>query len=248
MTDDSVRREFHNKISRLSKSAAYLDYCEELTGYKLCQFNMMDRQQLEYLFEPIPLSAEDRLLDLGCGSGGLLRALTEGKGCCGVGIDRLPPSAVGELGGRTQYICGDIDDIGRYKLKPTVTLAIDSLYFSRDPETLLRYLCGVEGNRLYIFFSQYLFDGSPADMDMLRPERTRIALGLSSAGVRYTTLDYGENERLLYERSICALRARRENFKREGNQDLYEQKLEEQLLGKRLYDSGRAGRWLYIVD
>ena len=95
-SSESVKDEFDNKIGRLTKSKAYLDFCEEVYGYRMYMFNMMDREQLDFVFNSIPLSSDDTLLDLGCGSGSILNLLVEKYGCSGIGIDQLNSDVIGK--------------------------------------------------------------------------------------------------------------------------------------------------------
>ena len=84
-----VRDEFSEKIGRLTKSSAYLDFCEEVYGYRIYLFNMMDKQQIDFVLNAITVSAEDTVLDLGCGYGSILNLLVNKYGCRGIGIDQL---------------------------------------------------------------------------------------------------------------------------------------------------------------
>jgi len=52
----------------------------------------------------------------------------------------------------------------------------------------------------------------------------------------------------LYEKSLVALKQREAEFEREGNLDLYDDKLKEDTMGKHLYAESRAKRFLYIVE
>ncbi len=243
-----VKDEFGNKIGRLTKSEAYLDFCEEVYGYRIYLFNMMDKEQLDFILSSVSLSHEDTILDLGCGSGSILNLLAVKYGCSGIGIDQLNRDIVAKDDQLITYINGDIDRISDYKLTPTVTLSIDSLYFSKDLDKLLRHLYGLKNNRMYLFYSQYLFEETIGDRDALRSDHTKVADVLSKNGFSYKTIDYSKNERLLYERSLIALKKRKEEFMNEGNWDLYESKRKEDLLGKHLYDKGLASRYLYIVE
>jgi len=243
---DSIKEEFSEKISRLTKSKAYLDYCEEVYGYRTYLFNMMDKEQLDFLMNSVPLSSDDTVLDLGCGSGSILRLLAQKYGCRGIGIDQLEIDVTD--GNGITYINGDIDQICGYHLTPTVTLSIDSLYFSKDLDHLLRQLYDFGGSRLYLFYSQYLFDEAAGDRSILRGDHTKVADILNKNGISYGTIVYSENERLLYERSLAALKKRKKEFYEEGNADLYENKRKEDMMGKHLYDKGIASRYLYIIE
>lgn len=61
-------------------------------------------------------------------------------------------------------------------------------------------------------------------------------------------MDYSENERMLYLNSIRVLQKLECAFKKEGNEDLFQNKLREDRMGMDLYDRGLACRYLYIVD
>lgn len=245
---NDVKPEFEEKISRLTESKAYLDYCEVVYGHRMYLFNMLDIEQLNFIFNEIPLSSDDTVLDLGCGSGSILNALISKRGCRGIGVDLLSDSAVKINRAKAQYVKCDIDDFEKLNITPTVTLLVDSIYFSRDAQALLCDLCRLKNNRIYLFYSQYLFDGHVADKSTLCGDYTPVAEALKKIRVTYKTIEYSENERTLYEQSLCALERLKDDFIREGNADLYEEKLKEQLLGKQLYDLGSASRYLYIVD
>lgn len=100
---------------------------------------------------------------------------------------------------------------------------------------------------MYLFYSQYLFDENEGDKSILQKDHTRIADILKQNGVSYEAIDFSENERRLYEKSLIALKKREEAFSREGNSDLFSSRYREDLLGKQLYETGRACRFLYIV-
>lgn len=244
--DDSIKREFDNKIKRLTKSKTYLDYCEEVYGYRMYLFNMMDEEQLDFVFDSIPLSADDTVLDLGCGTGSILNALVKKNRCFGIGIDQLDSEAVEIENENSQYLQGDIDDFTNFQLQPTVTLSVDSIYFSSDPEALMRSLCDIENNRIYLFYSQYLFEDT-VEKRILQGHFTIVADILKNLQVSYEMIDYSRNERILYERSLSALEKREIAFKSEGNFDLYADKIKEQKMGKQLYETGNASRYLYII-
>lgn len=248
MDNYTVKDEFSEKIDRLTRSGAYLDFCEEVYGYRLHLFNMMDKQQIDYVLSSIPISAEDTVLDLGCGSGSILNLLVKKYGCRGVGIDQLDGDILERAGMKLTYINGDIDRISDYSIKPTVTISIDSLYFSKDLDSLVRQLNSTKNNKMYLFYSQYIFDEAFGNKSILHSHKTKIADVLNKNNITFRTIDYSENECLLYENSLKALKKYRKAFEDEKNSDLYEQKLKETMLGIELYDKNLASRYLYILD
>jgi len=244
----TVNNEFSNKIGRLIRSGAYLNYCEEVSGYRVYLFNMMDKQQIDFVLSSIPVSAEDTILDLGCGPGSILNLLVNKYGCRGIGVDQLDSDILERNGKAFTYVNGDIDRISDYSLKPTITLSIDSLYFSNDLDKLVRQLKSIENNRMYLFYSQYIFDEACVDKSILHSHNMNLADALNKNNISYETIDYSENERLLYENSLRVLKKYKKAFEDEGNLDLYEQKLKEDRKGLELYEKNRASRYLYIID
>lgn len=243
-----IKDEFNNKIGRLTKSRAYLNYCEEVYGYRAHLFNMMDKQQIDFILQSINLTSNDTVLDLGCGSGGLLNLLISKYGCQGIGIDQLDSSISGNTCNKMRYIQGDIDRISEFHLKPGITLSVDSLYFSSDLDKLVRELQGIGNNKWYFFYSQYILDGRCEDKSILRKNYTKIAESLNRAGISYHTIDFSENERRLYENALRTLPYYKTAFEEEGNIDLYNQKRKEDLFGRELYDKQLASRFLYMID
>lgn len=244
----AVKSEFSNKIVRLTKSKAYLDFCEEVYGYRMYLFNMMDKQQLDFVFNYIPITSDDTVLDLGCGSGSILNRLVQKYGCNGIGIDQLDADVVEGDGNTFTYIEGDIDEFIDYDVNPSITLSIDSLYFSNDLDRLLRNLKSIKNNRMYLFYSQYVFDEISGDRTVLCSNKTRIADVLNRNEISFDVVDYSDNERFLYENALRVMRKYEKAFEEEGNTDLYLNKLKEDMMGRTLYDKGLARRYLYIIE
>lgn len=243
-----AKDEYNRLMDRSTGSAAYLDYCKEIYGYRIYLFNMMDKQQLDYLFSSVAVLNSDTVLDLGCGPGSILDFLVRKYGCHGIGVDQIEQSIVKKCSKGISYINGDIDMLSSYNLKPDITLSIDSLYFSSDLDGLMRQLKSIENNRLYLYSSQYIFDEARKEEISLHCDNTRIARSLQINGMPYKTLDYSANEQSLYEKALMVLPKYKDDFEREGNIDLYEAKMREGKSGKELYDKGLARRYLYIVD
>jgi len=240
-----IKQEFSQKICGLSNSPAYLDVCEEVYGYRLPLFNMMDKEQIDYILNTVSISSSDTVLDLGCGNGNLLRLLVTKYGCLGVGIDLLESSLV-SFDKDIQYICGNFEHLKDYGLLPTITLSIDSLNFCANIDKIVEQLGSYINNRLYLFWSQYLFDEA-ADRTCLKNDHTALACALQEARIAYKAVDYSKNEYCMYIALERALQSRRHFFESEGNLDLFEQKLDETRYGIELYENGLASRYLYIA-
>ena len=242
-----IKNEFNDLIDCATSSEVYLDYCTELHGYRMYLFNMMDKFQLDYLFNNISISKNDSILDLGCGSGSILNYLMQKYQCQGTGIDQLNTEIIKKENKLFTYINGNIDEIESCNLSPNITISVDSLYFSSRLNRLLEILTKINGNRLYLYYSQYVFDKKNEDKNILKCDHTRIAESLKKAGIKYKTIDYSENERDLYEKALQILPKYEKAFEQEGNKSLFEKKMNENKLGKELYDNNCANRYLYII-
>ncbi|MBP1761840.1 MAG: hypothetical protein H6Q64_1382 [Firmicutes bacterium] len=242
-----IKNEFNDLIACATSSEVYLDYCAELYGYRMYLFNMMDKYQLDYLFNNVSISKNDSILDLGCGSGSILNYLIQKYQCQGTGIDLLNTEIIKKDHKLLTYINGNIDELESYSLSPNITISVDSLYFSSRLDRLLNVLTKINGNRLYLYYSQYVFDKNNEDKNILKCNYTRLAESLKKAGIKYRTIDYSESERYLYEKAMQILPKYEEAFEQEGNKGLFEKKMNENKLGKELYDNNCASRYLYFI-
>lgn len=243
-----MKADFNRLINRATDSRAYLNFCEEIYGYRMYLFNMMDKTQLDYLFNAVSIVKSDIILDLGCGTGNILNHLVKQYGCRGIGIDQLDQKIIQKSSPLISYIDGNIDEIPENVIKSDITLAVDSLYFSNDLAGLIDLLRSIKNNRLYLYYSQYIFDETVKERAILHYDLTRLAQVLQVKAIPYQTVDYSANERALYEKSLQVLPKYQKAFIDEGNQDLFEMKLKEYASGKELYDKGLASRYLYITE
>lgn len=239
--------EFNKKIKRALSSKVYLDFCRELYGYKIYLFNMMDKKQLDYLFNEVVFSANDHILDIGCGTGSILDYLIDKYSARGTGIDSIDKNILTNNGIRVPFIEGDINKLEKYDLKPTVALAIDSLYFGCDIKKVIKSLLSMGCKRSYLYYSHYIGE-KKGDSALLIPEKTPLGAALAELELDYNVIDYGENERELYHRGAKLLSSFKDAFYADGMKDLYKEKMEEYTLGSSLFAEGRAARFLYILE
>ena len=240
-----IQEEFDGLIGRCTQSSAYLDFCEELYGYRLYLFNMMDKRQLDDLFAALSLSPDDTVLDVGCGTGCLLNSIAEKFGCKGIGIDCLSVSIVNSLSPLIDYRQADMDEIDAFHAQ--TVLFVDSLYFSRDCGSLLSRLKGGAVKKAYLYYSAYLFEDTE-DKALLRKDQTPLAQVLNRLGYAYKATDYSECEFKLYTRGFKLLEKYKSAFTRQGLEAIYARRLGEYQFGAELYEKGLTSRFLYIAD
>ncbi len=185
------------------------------------------------------------MLDVGCGSGSVLELILKKYGCTGIGIDMLDSSVV-NCCDKMSYLCADIDKITDYSPAPSMILSVDSLYFSRDLNSLVQMLTNI-CKRFCFFYSQYLFNDT-GDKTALHSGHTALAQALCKAEIPFRAIDFSENEYNLYVNMQRALEKHKHAFAAENNADLYERKLREVNMGLELFDNGLASRYLYMND
>ncbi len=242
--DKKIQQEFDGLIARCTQSSAYLDFCEELYGYRLYLFNMMDKRQLDDLFASLSLTPHDKVLDMGCGTGSLLNRIVQEFGCWGTGVDRLDSGIVNRISPLIEYRQTDMDSV--LDFNASAVLFVDSLYFSRDIKSLLGRLKG-SGVKAYMYYSAYLFQETD-DRALLCKNKTQLAQALNALGFAYKVTDYSENEQMLYKKGIKLLKTYEARFAADGIQEIYERRMSEYEFGTELYEQGRAARFLYIVE
>lgn len=243
--EDKIREEFDQLIGRCTQSSAYLDFCEELYGYRLYLFNMMDKRQLDDLFRMLTPGAEDRLLDMGCGVGSILNHAVKTFGCFGNGVDQISKKIVNKISPLITYRQADMDKV-LGDIKANIILFIDSLYFSKDMEQLIMCSMGSHATTVYMYYSQYLF-GKTQDKALLQKDNTRLAQALNRLSFQYEAVDYSECESKLYQRGLALLPEYKDRFTDQKIGDLFDRRLNEYKFGSELYEHGRASRFLYII-
>lgn len=242
----NIKNEFANKFKSANDSEAYREYSKQIRGYGMSLFNMLDKTQLDYLFNNIIISEKDTVLDVGCGNGEIIRYILEKYKCKGIGIDILPKELIKNIN-NFEYIEGNIENIKNYKIKPTISLLIDSTYFVKNIQDVLYHLkYGLE-SKLYIFHSQCAFNKED-DRDELKVDNTTIAKILQELKINYNSIDFTKNEIELYKTANDSLKCYREKFYTENNMGLFNKIEIENKMGIELVKTKGIGRYLYTIE
>ena len=64
-------RYFDTIYAAMATSTVYGEYCRQVYGVPLLQFNRADKAQLDLLLDELQITADHKVLDLGCGLGGI---------------------------------------------------------------------------------------------------------------------------------------------------------------------------------
>ncbi|WP_052498955.1 SAM-dependent methyltransferase [Streptomyces vietnamensis] len=228
---------------------------EEALGDQFAgQFSGATPDYLERLATRLGWSPLTRVLDAGCGTGGLTAALAARTGCEAVGLD-ASPAAVGvararlagrEEAGRVTYAVGDMADPGFPARSFDAVLSIGSGYWS-DPVTTTRRwreLLRGEHPAVVLVISRVLRPQSPRDVELTLQKGLFTPCpdwegALSAAGFDIETTDLTESDADCVERLHGALARRLPELRTQMGEEAGERYLAEVEV---LRDEHRAGR------
>jgi SAM-dependent methyltransferase len=237
-----------------ASSEAYTEFCRRAYGVSLRQHGFADTEQLHLAAEALQLSPESRVLELGCGDGGIAEYLSDRTGARFHGIDYIP-SAIRQAEERTREkadrLSFEVKDMGDLTLEPVAfngALSVDALYFTDEVSTLERLVRGLApGSPMAFFYTHDLFDGHEHEVETLEPGGTPVGRALATLGLAFATTDLSPQDCRYARRAASALEDLRPAFEREGNQFLYENRWAEAQGQQRLSRLGRTRRYLYLA-
>ena len=78
---------FGPKLAAIATSSAYQAMCRQTLDLAVGQYSPLDRVQLEALLDGLKLTPGSRVLDFGCGNGGVAQSVAERTGAHVTGLD-----------------------------------------------------------------------------------------------------------------------------------------------------------------
>jgi len=238
-------------------SKAYAIFCERVFGANYAQHGFSDMAQVDSLLAFLNLRPGDRVLDLGCGNGGIDAYIAAQTGAYLTGIDYVP-EAIHQAQARTREVTRRlvfrVMDIGALDFPPgsfDALISIDTLYFTDLTDTIRQMnLILKPGGQMGIFYSHGISPGNPAetfDFNSLHPDRTPLAVALRGQGIRYKVWEFTAEDythALLKKKVSEDLRA---ELEAEGNLFLYNSRHGEAVGVLKAIDADAHRRFLYHV-
>ncbi len=251
---ERMSKGYDDLLSRTDNSRAYSMFCERVFGKDLSQFNVLDMAQLNTLLEKLELKPGEVVLDLGCGTGRITEYISDHTGAKMVGLD-FAVRVVEDAQQRTldkkerlTYVAGNMDDLAFAESSFDAIISIDTLYFVESIDFTIRKLRSLlkpPDGRLAIFCDQTC--GPDESRDILLPENTKVGVALGRNGLAYETVDYTSNSRGIWIREIAAAEELKELFVKEGNVDIYDDRVQDAKRTLETIESGRHVRYLYLA-
>jgi SAM-dependent methyltransferase len=262
MTDNPSEPVMFNFYTRfytvVASSAANAAYCERVYGRNFCQHGFADVVDLDHLIQVAEITADSRVLDLGCGNGLIPEYISDQTGAHFTGVDFIA-KAIRDAQRRTAEKRERLDfrlmDFLHLDFPPAsfdVIISIDTLYFTDIVETLRGCLPLLKENgRLAVFFDQSCGPQTPLEeypREIIQVDRTELAQALQALGYSYQSWDYTEAMLAHLRRRRPVLEELKPQFEAEGNTFLYESHLGESLGIEHAYVNDAGKRYLYLAS
>lgn len=251
---ERMSKRYDALLSRTGTSKAYSMFCERVFGKDLSQFNVLDMEQLDTLIEKLDLKTEENALDLGCGNGRIAEYISDVTGAKMTGLDfaseliKKSQQRTSDRKSRLTYVVGNMDELSFEEGSFDAVIAIDTLYFVESIDATIRELkklLKMPTGRLAIFNDQ---DCSPDESrDILLPENTGVGKALKNNDMMFETIDFASNGREIWIREIKAAEELKELFVKEGNADIYEDRMQDAKRTLESIESGRHVRYFYLA-
>lgn len=232
-------RDFYEHFYRVApQSPAYAAFCEQSFGVNLCQHGFADMTQLQTLLAQSQLSAEQRVLDLGCGNGMIAEYISDQTGAQVTGLDYIPEAvrqAQARTAAKAQRLTFAVGDINTLDLSPAtfdVIISIDTIYFSNDYTVTIDQLARAlrPGGQLFFFYSYGWEPGMAVEgfpRETLQPDKTPLAVALQANQLCFATKDFTTNDCKLARQRKATLEALKPLFVAERIQFIYENRMGE---------------------
>lgn len=240
--------EYNMYFARAEKSEAHKIFCEKVYGKNLCQHGIADMVQLTKLLEVLQLSEDTSVLDVGCGNGMITEWLSTVSGASFTGID-LSDVAITHAQERTNKNCsfqqGNMYCLDFDENSFDAAISIDTLYFVDIEKVITQLLTIVNScGQMGIFYTQWIDDD--AEKEMLLPGNTELAHVLNKYNLKYTTVDFTQEEEYHWQKKVKILKELKPAFEKEGSLELYEYRYDEAQYYKE-WDPEKRSRYLYHI-
>jgi len=242
---------YDDLLIRSAESKAHAIFCERVFGKNLYQFNVVDMVQLEAMLKQLNLQTDDYVLDLGCGLGKVAEYISDITGAKFLGIDfskkviEWIQKQTSLKRDRLNFQVKNINDIDYKPETFDAIIAIDTLYFVEDLDITISKLKTIlkPKGQLALFWGQ---QRKPDEsMEILEPDKTKLAKALQKAGLTFEATDFTEISREIWVREIAAANDLMEMFKEEGNLDLCEGRILDSNQTMERIDNQKQKRYFY---
>ena len=250
-----MRKFYEQFYARALDSPVHALFCERAFGLDLGQHGFADLAQLDAVARAAGLGPGQRALDLGCGDGRIAEYLSDRTGAHVTGLDYIPEAIrrarerSTAKAGRLAFLVGDLNALDLPAGEFDAILSIDTLYFSQDyARTLGRLAAALRpGGRMVFLYSYGWEPGAPPeafDVATLAPGQTPLGEALRANGLDFQAQDWTETDCRLARSRKQILEEMESQFRAEGLDFVYENRIGEARGIARGCDLGLHRRYL----
>ena len=236
-------------------STAHSQLCERVFGKDLTQDGQADMASINDLIAHLGLGEGDKVLDLGCGAGGISEYISDVTGAHVTGLD-YAVTAIETAANRTSgkrdrltFVQGDMNSLDFADRSFDKVVSIDTIYWVADIDEALASISRLikPGGRMGIFIAH-----TPSIDDSMganEPHGTWIAKSLKKLGLNCDVYDYTESFLNFWPKLKKIALELRDDFVAEGNEVIFDSFMldaEEDYLPAA--EAGKLRRYLYIVS
>ena len=236
-------------------SKAHSQLCERVFGKDLTQDGQADMDSLNDLISYLEIEQDDKVLDLGCGAGGISEYISDETGAYVTGLD-YAASAIDVAMDRTEtkrdrltFVQGDMNALEFPEHSFDQVISLDTIYWVADIDEALASIVRLikPGGKLGIFIANTpQMDDSPSACE---PRGTWVAKSLTKMGLDFDAHDYTESFLLFWPKMKEVVMDLYDDFVAEGNEVIFDSFMldaDEDYLPAA--EAGKLRRYLYIVN
>lgn len=236
-------------------SKAHSRLCERVFGKDLTQDGQADMDSVNDLIAYLEIREGDKVLDLGCGAGGIAEYLSDTTGAQVTGLD-YAATAIETAANRTSdkrdrlaFLQGDMNALDFADNSFDKIISLDTIYWVADFDAALESIVRLlrSTGRLAVFVSVTPeFEDGPGSLE---PDGTWIAKSLRKQGLNYNVYDYTESFLNFWPKLKKIAGELRDDFIAEGNEVIFDSFM---LDADKDYlpaaEVGKLRRYLYVVS
>ena len=209
-------------------SRAHTRFCEQVYGLDLCQEGLLDMDALRDLLDRLELKPGQRLLDLGCGAGGISEYISDQTGAHVIGLDSSA-IAISTAEARTEtkraqlnFIEADLNTLDLEPQSYDAAISVDTIYWVNDTYDALKRIIRTlkPGGQLLISIVHILeYCDSPEELEI---DNTHVASALKMLQLDYQSVDRTESFLDFWPRVKKTMLELKKDFDDEGNGLIYQ--------------------------
>lgn len=252
---DSMWDWYRRYYSVAPHSQAHAAFCKRLYGRDFCQHGFADMRQCGRLLGVLHLQPGSRVLEVGCGTGGMAEYVSDLTGAEVTGLDNVPEAIVLAQrrallkAQRLGFVLGSMDRIGLPAATFDAIIAVDALYFTDLNATVAQMVAVLrprgEMGVLYAHGADPQVPIAVFPRETLPPDSTPLAQALQLHHLAYETWDLTEEDYQHARRKKRIAEELRPEFEVEGNLFLYENRRAEAEGVMAAIEAGAHRRYLY---